>query len=157
MFKYEYVEEDSIKEYVFLMPGKCTFEVVEYYEQNKKTNQPYTCKDKNGVIHPALMVKFLVKDSHGKKENLYDFIFHWKLRALMTACNMGHLYSRSGMINPNILKKRVGSCEVDHEENPPYKKKNVIKKYLKPNDDFFEIEKKQQEAASPFEDDEVPF
>lgn len=158
MFKYEYVEEGDIKkDYVFLTPGKCKFEIIDCYEKDKY-ERPYTYNDKNGKQHSALMIKLIVTDSLGRKETVYDYISHWKLRPLMTACGLLHAYTKGGILNLDILKKQKGKCIIDHEEKPSHKKKNVVKEYLKNEEEFFAFEKASQEQLqSTIDDDDVPF
>lgn len=162
MFKFEYVKEEDVRDrdYVLLLPGKCDFEILDVYEQNKKTGQPYKYTDKTGKLHQALMVKFLVIDREKRKEYVYDYISHWKLRQLMTSCNLLKAYTTAGCLDINILRKRVGCCEIDHEEKPPYNKKNIIIKYLKLDEDeemLMQNNKSQQENQAQSDDDDLPF
>jgi hypothetical protein len=150
---FDYVsEEDLAPKQANLTPGEASFKVGAIFD-TKKDGSPLTTMDGT----PKLTVSMWVIDCDGNQGNVYDDLTQktaWKIKALLDAVNLSHLYDPSGMFNPDELKDCVGKCVIELKKSEGYADRISVKKYLKPK-----VQAAKVDASQVLDElnDQIPF
>ncbi len=113
-----------------LTPGEASFKVSAIFD-SKKGGKPLTTMDGT----PKLTLSLWVIDVDGNQGTVYDDLTvktAWKIKALLDAVNLSHLYDPSGVFNPDELKDCVGRCVIELKKSEGYADRMSVKKYIKP-------------------------
>lgn len=130
-FMFNYVPESELApKQADLTPGEASFKVGAIFD-TKKDGSPLTTMDGT----PKLTISLWVIDIDGNQGTVYDDItsrMAWKVKALLDAVNLSHLYDPSGMFNPDELKGCTGKCVIELKKSEGYPDRISVKRYIKP-------------------------
>ena len=129
-FRFDYKSPEELEpKKVDLTPGEASFKVSAVFD-TKKDGSPLTTM--NG--DPKLTISFSCIDVDGNQGLIYDDItpkMAWKIKTLLDAINMGHLYDESGQFSPEDILGCTGRCMIELKKSEGYADRMAIKKYMK--------------------------
>ena len=140
MFKFDYVPAEQLKTFVEFTPGRANFVITAWTDKDKNGSQMFT-----GSGAPRIDIILTVVDCMGNEGRYFDMLtpnMNWKLKQILDAVELPHLYTPSGEINLDNLILKGGKCNL----TPPtgdYKKLNI--QYLTPK----QAEKPYIQPAAP--------
>lgn len=136
MFKFDYKEDVSnggdgqSYDWRNLQNGKAKFRVTKVFTTDKDGKKLVTAKGDD-----KMKVSLFCEDMAGNKGSFFETLTGntpWKVKSLLDAVGMGHLYNASGMFAPDDLEGLDGQCIIEREKNE-YGEYMRVKKYFAKN------------------------
>lgn len=161
-FKFNYVNPSELEpKKVELTPGDASFKISAVFDKKKPIQMP------DGRIFaaplttvdgtPKLTLSLSCIDSTGAQGIVYDDLTArtaWKIKTLLDAIDLPHLYDASGTLNPNDIVGYVGKCIIELKKSAGYPDRISVKKYIKASKSVSVIKK---DYSDELPDDDIPF